>query len=179
MKIAMVSVSSLNGKITKGQDFNVYSWTSKEDSEFFFSSIARNNLIVMGSKTYEAARKIIKHKKNKLRIVLTRNPNKYLGQIIKGILEFTNESPLELVRRLEDRGYKKMLVVGGGTINSLFLKSKLVNEIYLTIEPKIFGTGKSLIKEENLDASLKLISFKKLNKQGTLLLKYKIVKLKK
>lgn len=176
MKIIMVAVSSLNGKITKGEDPNIYSWTSKEDSEFFFSLIEKNNLIMMGSKTYEASRKIIKLQKNKLRIVLTRDPRKYLDQAKKGMLEFTNESPLELVRRLEDRGYKKMLVVGGGTINSLFLKSRLVNEIYLTLEPKLFGTGKSLIKEENLSILLKLISIKKLNKKGTLHLKYKVLK---
>lgn len=175
MKVVIIAVSSLNGKITKDQDPNIYSWTSKGDSQLFFLLIKKNNLIVMGSKTYEAARSVIKFKKNKLRVVLTRNPEKYSGETIKGILEFTNENPSELVKRLGDRGYKKMLVVGGGTINSLFLKSKLVNAIYLTIEPKIFGTGKNLISETKLDTSLKLISIKKLNKQGTLLLRYKVL----
>lgn len=177
MKVILVVVSSLNGKITKANDPNIYSWTSKEDSRMFFSLIEKNNLIVMGSKTYEIARKIIKHRKNKLRIVLTRNPEKYLSQTIKGILEFTSESPLKLVKRLEDRGYKKMLVVGGSTINSLFLKLKLVSHLYLTVEPKIFGQGKGFVNEENLDLSLKLTNIKKLNSQGTLLLKYKVVRL--
>lgn len=174
MKVIMIAVSSLNGKTIKGNDPNIYSWTSKEDSQMFFSLIEKNNLIVMGSKTYEIARKIIKHKKNKLRVVLTKTPKKYLGEEIKGILEFTKENPLKLVKRLEDRGYKRMLVVGGRAINTLFLKSKLVNEIYLTIEPKIFGLGKNLINEEALDVKLKLISIKKLNKQGSLYLKYKV-----
>lgn len=175
MKVILIAVSSLNGKITRGDDPDIYSWTSKEDSIFFFSQIAKNNLIVMGSKTYEQAKNIIEHKKNKLRVVLARDPTKYLTQTIKGILEFTNESPLSLVKRLEDKGYKKMLVVGGGTINNLFLKSKLVNEIYLTIEPKIFGIGKNLISEENFDISLKLFSIKKLNNKGTLSFKYKVL----
>ncbi len=175
MKIIMVAVSSLNGKLTKGKDPNIYSWTSKEDSKLFFSLIEKNNLIVMGGKTYEAARKIIKHKKNKLRIVLTRNPEKYFKETIKGVLEFTDESPLKLIARLGNRGYKKILVVGGSEVNTLFLKSKLVNEIYLTIEPKIFGSGTNLLNEENFDVSLKLIGLKKLNKQGTLLLKFRVV----
>lgn len=174
MKVTIAAVSSLNGKITKGEDPNIYSWTSKEDATFYFSLIEKNSLIVMGSKTYEAARSVIKLKKNKLRVVLTRNPKKYLKEEIKGMLEFTNDNPLKLIKKLDDKGYKKMLVVGGGAINSLFLKSKLVNEIYLTIEPKIFGTGKALITEEDLSVSLKLISIKKLNNQGSLLLKYKI-----
>lgn len=175
MKVVMAAVSSINGKITKRNDPDIYSWTSKEDSKLFFSLIEKNNLIVMGSKTYEAARNIIKHKKNKLRVVLTRNPEKYLGQTIRGGLEFTNENPLKLIKRLESRGYKKMLLVGGSEINALFLKSKLVNEIHLTIEPKIFGSGKSLIVDENLDISLKLVSIKKFNKQGSLHLVYTII----
>ena len=174
MKIVMAAVSSLNGKITKGKDPNIYSWTSKEDSKLFFSLIKKNNLIVMGSRTYEAARKIIKHKKNKLRIVLTRNPKKYLEETKNDMLEFTNDTPLELIKKLENRGYNKMLLVGGGTINSLFLKYNLVDELYITLEPKIFGSGKNLIDEEALNVSLKLINIKKLNKQGTLLLKYEI-----
>jgi len=176
MKVVMVAVASLNGKITKGKDPNIYSWTSKEDSKLFFSLIEKNNLIVMGRKTYEAAHSIIKLKKGKLRIVLTRNPKKYLGERIKNILEFTDESPLELTKRLGDKGYKKMLLVGGGTINSLFLKQNLVNELYFTLEPKIFGQGQGLVIEESLEIKLKLVSIEQLNKQGTLLLKYKIAK---
>lgn len=175
MKIIMVAVSSVNGKITKASNPNIYFWTSKEDSKLFFSLIEENNLIVMGSKTYDAARSVIKLKKNKLRIVLTRDPKKYLNQTLKGILEFTNENPLKLVKKLEDRGYKKMLLVGGSETNTLFLKSKLVNEIYLTLEPRIFGQGQGLIIEESLEVKLKLVSVKKLNSQGTLLLKYKVL----
>src|SRR3989344_805162 len=171
MKVIMVAVSSLNGKITKGKDSNIYSWTSKEDSKLFFSLIKKHNLIVMGSKTYEAARKIIKHKKNKLRVVLTRNPEKYLTEAKRGMLEFTDENPQKLVNRMKNKGYKKMLVVGGGLTNALFLKSKLVNEVYLTIEPRLFGVGTNLLNEKNIDVQLRLTSIMKLNKQGTLHLK--------
>ena len=68
-----------------------------------------------------------------------------------------------------------MLLVGGGKTNALFLEASLVNEIYLTVEPKLFGMGKSLIAEGNFTKNLKLQSVKKLNEQGTLLLKYNIV----
>ena len=172
MKIVMVAVSSVNGKTTKGEDPNIYSWTSKEDSQLFFSLIKENNLIVMGAKTYEAAKKLIKHEENKLRIILTRNPKKYSKEGLAGMLEFTNELPLGLIKKLETRGYKKMLLVGGSEVNALFLRSKLVNELHLTIEPKIFGTGKNLISEEGFNKQLKLINVKKLNSQGTLRLEY-------
>lgn len=174
MKVIMVVVSSVNGKITKGQDSNIYSWTSKEDSELFFSLIEKNNLIVMGSRTYRASRKFFKHRKNRLRVVMTRNPRKYLSEAIRGMLEFTDEIPVELIKRLESKGHRKMLLVGGAEINALFLRQSLVNEIYLTIEPKLFGSGTSLMKEDNFNKQLKLASIKRLNDQGTLQLKYKI-----
>lgn len=176
MKVIMIAASSLNGKTTKGNNPNIYSWTSKEDSKLFFLQIKKHNLIVMGSKTYEAARKIIKLKKNKLRIVLTRNPNKYLDKIVKGSLEFSNESPQELINRLEKLGYKKMLLVGGSEIYRLFLKSCLVDELHITIEPYIFGKGKNLVSEEELGVPFKLLDIKKLNSNGALYLKYRVEK---
>src|SRR3989344_4584731 len=109
MKIIMVAVSSVNGKITKGSDPNIYKWTSDEDKKLFFSMIAKNNLIVMGSKTYEAARDKIRLSPNKLRIILTRNPKKYFKETVKDSLEFSSESPRELVKRLEKLGFENLL----------------------------------------------------------------------
>lgn len=174
MKVIMVMVSSVNGKITRNEESNIYSWTSKEDSELFFSLIEKHNLIVMGSQTYQAVRDSIKLKENKLRVVLTKNPKKYSKDVIPGSLEFTNESPNQLINRLQGGGYKKMLLVGGGIINSLFLKSSLVDELRLTIEPVVFGQGKSIVSEEPLEIPLMLLSIRKLNKRGTLHLRYKV-----
>ena len=171
MKIVMVAVSSLNGKITRGKESHIYSWTSKEDANFFFDLVEKARLIVMGSATYESVKSIMKHKKSRLRVILTRNPKKYVKDTIENMLEFSSKDPLELVKDLENRGYKNMLLVGGNTI---FLKSNLVDEIYLTLEPKIFGKGKSLLNDEDMDFSLQLLSIKKLNKQGTILLKYRV-----
>ncbi len=176
MKVTMVMLSSVDGRTTQGNNTNIYTWSSKEDKQFFFSLIKKNNLIVMGRATYDVARSAIKIEKSKLRIIFTRSPKKYINQTVKGQLEFSNESPKELVKRLSILGYKKMLLVGGGTINGLFLKQNLVDELCLTIEPIIFGAGKSIVEKQSLKTSLKLVSVKKINKTGTLLLKYKINK---
>lgn len=176
MKVVIVMASSLDGKITRGEDPNIYSWTSKEDAKLFFSLIKKHNLIVMGRKTYEAARPKIKLRKGKLRIVLTRYLGRYSSEARKGSLEFSSETPQELVRRLKQEGYKKMLVVGGGVVNGLFLKAALVDEIWVTIEPRIFGKGRPLFREEKIDVPLQLIGIKRLNKQGALHLRYKVLK---
>jgi len=168
-------VASINGKSTKGEIANVRLWSSKEDQKYFSSLIKKSNLIVMGRETYEAARPIIKLTPGKLRVVLTINPERFGRFKVLGQLEFTNESPSGLVKRMEALGYKKMLLVGGSSINSLFFQQNMIDEVWVTLEPYIFGRGKNLIEETNLDVSLQLKSVKKLNKKGTLLLKYSVL----
>ena len=104
MKIVMVMVSSINGKITNQNDPNIYSWASKEDSVHFYSLINNHNLIVMGRKTFEAAKDKIKLEPDKLRIVLTKSPDLYKDQTIPGQLEFSCETTNKLVERLTKSG---------------------------------------------------------------------------
>ncbi|EKE14273.1 MAG: hypothetical protein ACD_12C00597G0002 [uncultured bacterium] len=175
MKVTMVMLASVDGRTTKGDDKNIYSWTSLEDQKYFFSLVKKHNLIVMGRSTYEASKPVIKLEKEKLRVVLTRNPKKYSKEMIKGQLEFSDESPEKLIKRLSLLKYKNLLLVGGGIINGLFLKQNLVDELFLTIEPMIFGIGKNIVEGQLLNKSLQLIDVEKLNKKGTLLLKYILI----
>jgi dihydrofolate reductase len=84
------------------------------------------------------------------------------------------EAPLSLIQRFEKAGEERILVVGGSEIATLFLREKLIDELWLTLEPKIFGEGGSFVTKEKLDIDLKLISCDRLNEKGTLVVKYKI-----
>ena len=176
MRVIMVMVCTINGKITKGDNPNIYSWTSQEDRRFFFDLLTKYKVKIMGSRTYDAVKSKIKLQKGHLRIILTRNPEKYKSDIIPDKLEFSDESPVALLRKLKNKGIKQVLLLGGGKINSSFLKEKLVQELYLTIEPKIFGKGKPIFDKEIFSTNLELTSIRKLNKRGTLLLKYRFSK---
>ncbi len=171
----MVMVSTLNGKITRENDSDIYTWTSKEDQKFFFTLLKKNTVMIMGSNTYEAAKKRIRLTKKRLRIVLTKYPKKYSHDAVYRQLEFSSESPQEIVKRLKKNGYKKLLILGGGKVNSSFLKAGLADELYVTMEPIIFGKGKNIFEEGIFENKLQLISIKKMNKRGTLLLKYKLL----
>lgn len=48
----------------------------------------------------------------------------------------------ELMSKLHKKGYKRVLVEGGPTLLTSFLKEDLIDEIFLTISPKIFGSEK-------------------------------------
>lgn len=174
MKITLIAVSSLDGKITKWDDSqDVSSWASPEDQEFFVSMIQKHKVLVMGRKSYDAVKHRLKLDENRLRIVMTSTPEKYKCDVVPGKLEFTSESPVELVHRLESEDNRELLLLGGSGIYTAFLKAGLVSDLYLTLEPKIFGKGKLLVGEERLDFNnLNLESVEKLNRQGSLLLHY-------
>lgn len=172
MKIILVMVQSLNGKITAGVGSRVHDWSSKEDRRYFAALKEKARLIIMGRKTYEAAGGRITLSPRTLRVVLTKNPRGYTRETVVGQLEFAGNSPKVLIQKLKRRGYRKAFLVGGAEINSAFLKAKLVNELWLTLEPLILGAGKNLVTEEHFKKQLELKSVKKLNKKGTLLLKY-------
>ena len=170
MKITLAMVMTADGRTTKHGDPRIYAWTSNEDQKHFFSLVESSPLIIMGSKTYEAARGMIKHKPGRLRIVMTRNPKGHTA--IPGQLECTDESPHVLIPRLESMGYREALLVGGSTINAVYLKAGLVNELLLTVEPYLFGSGTPLVADTELSVNLTVKSVDKLNERGTLLLRY-------
>jgi dihydrofolate reductase len=107
---------------------------------------------------------------------MTRQPEKYKNIEIPGKLVFTAESPLQLVKRFENAGEQKILIVGGAHIAASFLREQLIDELWLTIEPKIFGKGENLVSEEKLDINLRLVSCLRANDQGTLFTKYEVIR---
>lgn len=173
MKVILAIVTSANGKSTKG-NLSPKDWASKEDREFFSTFIKKHNLIVMGKNTYLIIKPSLKPSPKKLRIVMTKNPQLFSNLAIPGQLEFIDLQPGQLIEMLEKRGYNQLLLVSGAKLNNTFFKAKLINELYLTLEPKLFGSGKGIIEESDLNINLKLTSMKKLNSQGTLLLQYSV-----
>lgn len=174
MKIILVMVSSADGKTTTWAKSASHGWSSKEDGEHFRLLKSKHRLIVMGRKTYEQIKNELVLTPHTRRIVITRKPTDFLHEAVAGQLEFSDEPPLILVRRLESLGFDTMLLVGGSELNGEFLKAKLINECYITIEPRFFGSGKSLFTGTHVDIRLKLLEVHTLNGQGTLMLHYSL-----
>ena len=75
---------------------------------------------------------------------------------------------------IKNAGYKKSAIWGGAQTYTYFLENNLLDEIYLTIEPLVLGSGIDLFaSKKSDDHHFKLISVKKLNQKGSLLLVYK------
>lgn len=174
MKTILVFVSTLDGKITKWGDPYVKSWTSQNDQEYFKKLWNETKLIIMGSTTFNF--EPVKAVSNRLLVIMTGNPSDYKSYAVPGQLEFKSESPRQLVELFKKENHELMLIVGGAHISTSFLKEQLVDELWLTIEPKIFGIGGNFVIEEKLDIELELLSCERLNKQGTLFTKYSVMK---
>ncbi len=176
MKVIMVMVTTLNGKITRGDNPDVSAFASKEDAALFHALKEHNRCYIMGAETFEASRTKIMLRKGKLRVVMTHTPDKYKAEAVPGRLEFTSAAPGELLERLQKRGHRRVLLLGGATMNRIFLEAGLVDEIWVTVEPFVFGKGRNLVVGGAVEVSLRLISIERLNKAGTLHIRYKVLK---
>jgi len=170
MKKILIAAITIDGKIAKHRHHNV-DWTSQLDKQFFRSETKGARVVIFGSNTYKAMGGPMP---DPLNIVITREPKKFDSQQQSNHLEFTSDLPKVILDSLKKRGYTKVIIGGGSAIYSLFLKEKLVDEIYLTIAPKIFGAGVNLFKDVEIDeVDLELMEVGRLG-QGEVLLKYKV-----
>ena len=174
MKTILIFVSSLDGKITKWGEPNVRLWSSHQDQDYYKKVWNESRLIVMGSATFNAD--TFNPSPGHLIIVMTSHPEKYKNLEVPGQIEFTNETPVALSSRFSISGHQQMLVVGGPHVATSFLKEQLIDELWLTIEPKIFGMGQNFATDVQLDINLRLIQSEKVNDQGTLITKYAVLK---
>lgn len=164
MKVFIIAAITADGFI--GLDDNhLADWTSSEDKKLFVELTKEAGVMVMGRKTFETIGKPLPNRKN---IVYSSE-----AANIEGV-EFTNEAPAQLIERLKQDGYEQLAVCGGQSIYDLFIGADLVDEIYLTIEPVVFGRGINLFKNSK-NLSLSLIDHKKIN-DDTLFVKYKVLK---
>jgi dihydrofolate reductase len=170
MHIALADVISLDGKIAKADRGPVRDWASKEDGVLLTQLISHFEVIVIGRTTYEQHKPGLSQ--DRLYVVLTHNPERFSKDEVADQREFSQDSPKELVRKLEKRGYESILLLSGTAISTAFLGAGFVNELYLTIEPRIFGSGIPMIEAKNLDIQCRLDSVARLNDQGTLLAHY-------
>ena len=73
-----------------------------------------------------------------------------------------------------EKGYQRAAVLGGRSVYDYFLNRDLITDMYITIEPLVFGDGLSLFTSiQHTMVRFDLVSVEQLNKQGTVLLHYR------
>ena len=166
MNVTLLMALTLDGKIAKGPD-HYPDWTGKEDKKFFAKISKGAGVIIMGSRTFDTFGNPLPDRKN---IVLTRNKTRKSEW---DNLVYTDKKPAKILKDLEKEGYSNVILAGGATINSLFAREKLIDDIIVTISPKIFGYGISLFAED-ISMDLELVATEKVS-PNLVCLKYKVI----
>jgi riboflavin-specific deaminase-like protein len=86
--------------------------------------------------------------------------------------------PGDVVAELHKRGHKNILLEGGGRLNFSFIEERLVDEIYITVTPRILGgeaapspvDGRGFVKDEQV--RLELVSSRR--RGGEVFLRYRV-----
>lgn len=153
---------------------HAYEFSSKDDYEFVVDTIRSADAVVVGKSTFLAGGVIdVKNNEgiypewyiftnrgftiedrptgNPVPVTLVSRENLPAESYPEGggKLFFGVKCPAKtLIEHLEKKGKKRVLLLGGGTLNQLFYKEGLVDELFLTLCPIILGseTAINLVK---------------------------------
>jgi dihydrofolate reductase len=173
MKVTLIAVQSLDGFITRPGGSGA-GFASAADRAHFRAALREFDCAVMGRVTYESARTdgTPPPVTSRRRVVLTRSPERYADQAVADSLEFTAEPPGSVLARLRADGRRACALLGGAQAHQLFLAAGLVDEIWLTVEARLFGGGTPLLTAP-ADVRLELLAHEAIG-DDALLLKYAV-----
>lgn len=164
----LLAALSIDGKIAR-EIKHFSDWTSKEDKSFLHTILDTSDVILIGNTSYKLA---IEPLSKRNCIVLSRSVTQY--KKIHDKLILCNPTVESLPRLIKQLGYKNVCILGGTQTYSYCLINNLIDEMYITIEPIVFGNGLSLF-DKNDECNWKFQNVKLLNNTGTILLHYKKV----
>lgn len=166
MKVILMMAQSVDGIIAKHSS-HFPDWTCPADKKLFKEVTRRAGVLIMGSRTYQTIGKPLGQRLN---VVYTRRPEQF--EKADNLL-LTAAPARQLLVELSDMGYKEVVLTGGATINSLFARDNLIDELLLTVSPILFGQGLSLF-DQAYEKKMSLLDLKRLDPH-TVLLHYKIL----
>lgn len=148
-------------------------WLPSEGWDEFLVDAKEFKNIVMGRETYELVQKLYENYnfdsvETDNKVIVTRNADFQAGGAYTIVY-----SPEGAIEYLKSKNIEQVLLIGGGKLNSEFIKRNLINEIWLTLTPYIIGKGRPFISPDDFDLPLELIECKELSK-GRLRIKYAV-----
>lgn len=169
-------VQTVDGKVwVNGQGY----WPigSKKDYQVLMELRAYADCLIHGKNLYREFGEITKKSLQKKEF---KDLRKKLGKKADLTYIVGTHDLKKLSQDLNKKGYKNVLIEGGPTLLGSFLKENLIDEVFLTIAPKIYGSkpGQTLTLVEGVlfkpdqIKKLKLLSVKQIG--GELFLHYKL-----
>jgi dihydrofolate reductase len=170
MKTFIIAALTLDGFIAKNPGHSPLSWRSQGDRQFFITKTKEAGAVVMGLNTAKTSKRPMPERLN---IIYAKSREELPHWKEFDGWEITQKDPASLVQELSEKGYEQLAVCGGSTIYTMFMQAGVVDTLYLTVEPVLFGQGMNLFNKE-IDARLQLTSTQKLE-DNTILLEYNVL----
>jgi len=164
----MLMAQTLDGRIAKSSN-HFPDWTEKADKKFFKSRTKESGVMIFGRTTFDTLPGVLP---GRFSIVISRSAGAWDERAEN--LIFTSLAPAEILKKLKSLGFSNPILCGGTTINTLFARENLIDEIIVTVSPKIFGDGLGLFSPE-ISLDLALEKFEKLG-ENSLALFYTVKK---
>jgi len=162
VKVFILAAVTADGFIGRDSDHFV-DWSGHEDKKVFVRLTKAAGTMIMGSRTFATIGRALPGRRT---IVYTQHPER----ISVPDVETTTEDPKTLLARLESEGLEAVAICGGAAIYDLFMQAGVVNELYLTVVPVLFGQGIHLF-HDRYDLELQLLESTPLI-DGSVLLHY-------
>lgn len=169
MKVLLYMAISVNGYIAKSDHDTP--WTEAEFASYAEKVKEIGNLII-GRTTYDLmlGENAFADLNEPYVVVLTSSQDKPTRE--KTV--FVNDFNMAM-SALEKQGFKIALVGGGGQADTAALDSGKLEELFVDVEPVVFGKGIPLFAPSNSNLKLELIETKKIGESGVQL-HYKVKK---
>ena len=172
-KVILYMAMSVNGIVAR--ESGEEDFLSDANWETFKKLVKKHRNFIIGRKTYEAVKTWawdfgFDDFTDAEKVVISNDPSFSPDSGYTAV-----PSPQKAIEHLSKKGFKSCLVTGGPTINSLFAKEALLDEIFLNVEPALIGKGIPLFAKEDFELRAKLVSAKK-GKDDLLTLHYQILK---
>ncbi len=174
MRTVLIVAQSLDGFITRHDEPGA-GWASDADQRWFRSCLAQFDCQVMGRATYATVRDAILAKRSPKvrRIIMTRAPHDWAEDAVPGALDFTDDDAATITTRLRADGRRQCALLGGGHVHDAFLAAALVDELWVTIEPRLFGAGTPVVRATQ-DHHLTLLEHTRLDDSNSVVLRYAV-----
>ena len=135
-----------------------------KDLDALKKTIKDFGIVVMGRRTYDECMKYDAFPyADALNIVLTHDQT-LLKKSDDSVI-FSDAEPAGILETAKQKGFEKVLVIGGGHVNGSFIKAGLIDEIILDIHPLIMSDGIRLFESEFGNQKLELTGQKQINDQ--------------
>lgn len=172
MKVILYCASTVNGMCAKVDGDS--DWVSSEDTTSFNAIVRATGCAIMGRKSFDIFNTMpVSDWPNAdgPHIVLTHNAT--LSTTHPSV--YFVSSPQAALAKAQDLNLLGVVVVGGGQTFGSFMQEKLVDELFIDIEPLAIGRGIPLFNAGEFESKLELLATKSLSPQ-TIQLHYKVIK---